>query len=1390
MKKRVITLVFILIIISCSLLPIVLGDALTPLDVDCTASTTDHGKTVVTVTGEPANLMILINDSEVPLVDRVTIPAEATAFSSGDTLFARTGDTVHVWQKSANPLIATSYGEYHVAIDDIKSVDTLSIALSAEGEFGQTKIAVSGYAGKPRILINRTSMTWDACTPIFDNNSYNLPTDTAVLGDGGLSAQTTENVNVGDYVHVWTGNDDMSTLLSYSERQITVSDIALMTDPINVIVEPERIFGDNITLNFTDGLSGFYYMYYIVEEGSTLGFPEPLSATDLMVNVKNVIDSDDAPLDDTFIYGNFQTESLTNNLYGIIGYVSESIKASTNYTLYVCLSKSGITVANNNFFTTTFSTNAIVDASGLETYFEFIDDDMSDDKTVFHQLKAIPAGHRFAYKNTNDHPGAVKKGELITNSGIWTTVEDDQSLQIVHDTSLGVAELNNNKQVIKYAIKQSVAEVESANPIPGGLSFENDPNSDDKTKVIVEDAEAMHKYIYKIIDVDSQPVIRPDEEATGWIGWLDLPVDRLIQTTHGTSIFVVTVVIVDQKIYAISASNGTAVVAVNSPLINGLTFTDDDNNSDSTLIQLGASSVPEHVFLYKISDDLEAVSAPFEGTELVGWQVVSDGNSIATTHGKHIGVAEAKLEGGIYIPVHFSDNTAVVEDDILPELSNALSFSDDSTNNDQTVLTLAGSVDSKIIYYRSYTGLDVGLAAPLLGSFIPNADTDWKPLNGNTLAFVTGHGTRIGVAELELIDTKYYFKKYSEGSAVVQNSIVPELINGLSLIKNGTSTSSTKVVLGDKSHNSNSFVYKLSVTRPSVDEILLDWQPVSHDDVINVTAGQVVGIAEIDNTNKVIQFSSQSAVVYTPAPPVDDPEEETPAQEIKPEKPIADTLKDLSKSLDGVSTPEQAKKAMDSIGSAFNSIDLNKLDTGGRKEVLEYMNKLLDGAGDLIEKMGSDSDRGQAVEDIIRSTKKIIDNMNKSQDASSKQDQLDLNKKFVEVAKKAIRAEGKVLLKGDSPKISLEQLTDALKKSKALNDKLSKALKDSGMIQDLDEIKVTLLISGDMSAKGKSDIEIDEAALALLAEAVDDIILEFGQTSIRIDKADLVNAKGNLKFSNEDSKALIGGIQRTVREINAFRGVDKIKAFDNPVKVVFHVDDFGLEDATLEELSSLIVMVQNEETGAWEPNGGFYDPMTRTISLYRIHMSKYTLIKNDKKFLDIDTSDAKETINNMLGKGIINPSDNFKPNDYITRDEFTSWICRAYGLKVSHEENVFKDVSESNPYSNDIANAYKHGLVVGRSEFVFDPKEYIIKEEMATLIANAMIKYSDVKTSQNGLSLYGNTMNKNGISTWAIDNVILSLDLGIMDLDENGNFSPNDFVTKEEAARIFSKLYK
>ncbi|MCY6959363.1 Ig-like domain-containing protein [Clostridium brassicae] len=96
-------------------------------------------------------------------------------------------------------------------------------------------------------------------------------------------------------------------------------------------------------------------------------------------------------------------------------------------------------------------------------------------------------------------------------------------------------------------------------------------------------------------------------------------------------------------------------------LANGVSFADaiGSGKDGNTVITLGAPSVAGNTFVYKISDDANAVPTPNVGDDLSTWTAVANGAEITAANGKHIGVAEVDASKKA---VQFSDATAVTVD--------------------------------------------------------------------------------------------------------------------------------------------------------------------------------------------------------------------------------------------------------------------------------------------------------------------------------------------------------------------------------------------------------------------------------------------------------------------------------------------------------------------------------------------------------------------------------------------------------------------------------------------------------------------------------------------------------------------------------------------------------
>ncbi|GKT36582.1 S-layer homology domain-containing protein, partial [Aduncisulcus paluster] len=81
-------------------------------------------------------------------------------------------------------------------------------------------------------------------------------------------------------------------------------------------------------------------------------------------------------------------------------------------------------------------------------------------------------------------------------------------------------------------------------------------------------------------------------------------------------------------------------------------------------------------------------------------------------------------------------------------------------------------------------------------------------------------------------------------------------------------------------------------------------------------------------------------------------------------------------------------------------------------------------------------------------------------------------------------------------------------------------------------------------------------------------------------------------------------------------------------------------------------------------------------------------MQSNKSFADVENSWAKDEINELLGKGIIDETASFDPEETITREEFTTWVARAYGLVDDEADAPFTDLPQDHDHYSELASAY------------------------------------------------------------------------------------------------------
>ena len=182
------------------------------------------------------------------------------------------------------------------------------------------------------------------------------------------------------------------------------------------------------------------------------------------------------------------------------------------------------------------------------------------------------------------------------------------------------------------------------------------------------------------------------------------------------------------------------------------------------------------------------------------------------------------------------------------------------------------------------------------------------------------------------------------------------------------------------------------------------------------------------------------------------------------------------------------------------------------------------------------------------------------------------------------------------------------------------------------------------------------------------------------------------------------------------------------------------------------------------------------------------VIKNEqpKKFFtefnDIDGVEwASEAILALADKGIINGRSEgyFKPNDFITREEFVKILVCALQLEKEEYNNRFNDVKSNDWFVSHVNIAYNNGIVSGIDEFDFGVGKNISRQDMAVMLHNILKKYS-VNIQSKELTFE----DSDSIKDYAVEAVEALYGMGIINGISDKEFDPLGNATRAQAAKV------
>jgi len=147
--------------------------------------------------------------------------------------------------------------------------------------------------------------------------------------------------------------------------------------------------------------------------------------------------------------------------------------------------------------------------------------------------------------------------------------------------------------------------------------------------------------------------------------------------------------------------------------------------------------------------------------------------------------------------------------------------------------------------------------------------------------------------------------------------------------------------------------------------------------------------------------------------------------------------------------------------------------------------------------------------------------------------------------------------------------------------------------------------------------------------------------------------------------------------------------------------------------------------------------------------------------------------------------DSFKPDQDITRAEFTAIVVRALGLRNSDTAISFADVNTNAWYYETVRLGYEYGLINGYEDGTFRPEDKITREEAMTIMGRAMDTAAmNTEISQGEILKQLNSFtDSNALADWAKESIALSIKNEIVN-GYNAKLNPKDNITRAETAAM------
>jgi hypothetical protein len=287
-------------------------------------------------------------------------------------------------------------------------------------------------------------------------------------------------------------------------------------------------------------------------------------------------------------------------------------------------------------------------------------------------------------------------------------------------------------------------------------------------------------------------------------------------------------------------------------------------------------------------------------------------------------------------------------------------------------------------------------------------------------------------------------------------------------------------------------------------------------------------------------------------------------------------------------------------------------------------------------------------------------------------------------------------------------------------------------------------------------------------------------------KAEITISQGDKSTLPEAAKAAIGNKPLIQLAVTLDGKNTDWNNPDAPITISIPYAPAAAEHANPE---SIIIWYMDGNGRAVSVPNGHYDPVTGTVTFATTHFSYYAVGYNKVSFTDVaETSWYGKAVGFIAARGITSGTGNgkYSPDAKLTRGEYIVMLMKAYSIVPdANAKDNFSDAGNTY-YTGYLAAAKRLGISAGTGNNMFAPEKEITRQEMFTLLYNALKAIRQLPQGDSGKALSDFT-DAGQVDSWAKEAMTLLVKTATAG-GNAGKLTPLSPATRAEMAQVLYSL--